>query len=106
MIFRKLLKSCCYVSRSITTDKLKSYAAAKEEVIPGVQHRQDKAINNRAENSHRPTRERERRMRGFKSPKHAQQFLSIFSVIGTFFRVDMHLLGGEELSRIDATAIL
>ena len=93
--FRKLLKSCCYVPRSITTDKLKSYAAAKEEVIPSVQHRQDNGLNNRAENSHQPTRERERRLRGFKSPKHAQQFLSIFSVIGTFFRVDMHLLGAK-----------
>jgi putative transposase len=90
--FRKLLKAYCYVPRSITTDKLKSYAAAKNEVMVSVLHRQDKGLNNRAENSHQPTRERERRMRGFKSAKHAQQFLAIFSVIGTFFRVGRHLL--------------
>jgi putative transposase len=89
---RKLLKACCYLPRSITTDKLKSYAAAKKEITASVLHRQDKGLNNRAENSHQPTRERERRMRGFKSAKHAQQFLAIFSVIGTFFRVERHLL--------------
>ena len=88
---RKLLKSCCYV-RSITTDKLKRYAAAKEDVMPSVKHWQDKGLNNRAENSHQPTRERERRMRGFKSAKHTQQFLAIFSIIGPFFRVGRHLL--------------
>lgn len=90
--FRKLLKSCCYAPRSITTDKLKSYAAAKKEVMPSVLHRQDKGLNNRAENSHQPTRERERRMRRFKSAKHAQQFLAVFNVIGMFFRVGRHLL--------------
>jgi putative transposase len=90
--FRKLLKACCYLPRSITTDKLRSYAAAKAELMPSVLHRQDKHLNNRAENSHQPTRERERRMRGFKSAKHAQKFLAIFSVICTFFRVGRHLL--------------
>jgi putative transposase len=90
--FRKLLKACCCVPRLITTDKLKSYAAAKEEIMPSVVHRQDKGLNNRAQNSHQPSRERERRMRGFKSAKHAQRFLAVFSVIGSFFRVGRHLL--------------
>jgi putative transposase len=71
---------------------LKSYAAAKQEVMPSVLHRQDKGLNNRAENSHQPTRERERRMRGFKSVKHAQRFLAAFSIIAMFFRVGRHLL--------------
>ena len=73
--FRKLLKGQCYVPRIITTDKLKSYAAAKQDMMPSVEHRQAKRLNNRAENSHPPTRERERRMRRFKSAKYAQQFL-------------------------------
>ena len=44
------------------TDKLKSYGAAKREILEGLEHRQHKGLNSRAENSHRPTRIRERRM--------------------------------------------
>ena len=66
--FRKLLKGLTYVPRVIITDKLKSYGAAKQEILPGVEHRQHRYLNNRAENSHQPTRQRERRMQGFKSP--------------------------------------
>ena len=65
--FRKLLKGLKYVPRVIITDKLKSYGAAKREILPGVEHRQHRYLNNRAENSHQPTRQRERRMQGFKS---------------------------------------
>ena len=53
------------------TDKLKSYGAAKKEIMPGVEHRQHKGLNNRAENSHQPTRRRERPMKRFKSARHA-----------------------------------
>jgi putative transposase len=74
--FRKLLKGLMYVPRVIITDKLKSYGAAKREILPGVEYRQHRYLNNRAENSHQPTRQRERRMQGFKSPGHAQRFLS------------------------------
>ena len=63
------------VPRVIITDKLKSYGAAKREILPGVEPRQHRYLNNRAENSHQPTRQRERRMQGFKSPGHAQWFL-------------------------------
>jgi putative transposase len=73
--FRKLLKGLQYVPRAIITDRLGSYIAAKTKVLPSVEHRRDRWLNNRAENSHEPTRERERRMRGFKSPGHAQRFL-------------------------------
>src|SRR5829696_5625388 len=71
--FRRLLKDLAYVPRVIITDKLASYGAARREVLPTVEHRQHKRLNNRAENSHQPTRERERRMRRFKSPGHAQR---------------------------------
>src|SRR5258708_27613793 len=54
--FRKLLKGLQYVPRVIITDKLRSYGAAKREILPGVEHRQHKGLNNRAENSHQPTR--------------------------------------------------
>jgi transposase-like protein len=54
------------VPRVIITDKLKSYAAAKRGILPGVEHRQHKGLNNRAENSHQPTRLREKKMRRFR----------------------------------------
>ena len=98
--FRKLLKGLQYVPRVIITDKLRSYAAAKAEIMPEVLHRQDKRANNRAENSHQPTRERERRMRGFKSVGHAQRFLSSFGVIASFFRPGRHLLSAENYREI------
>src|SRR6266852_2580112 len=89
--FRKLLKRLRYVPRVIITDKLKSYSAAKAEVMPGVEHLQQKYRNNRAENSHQPTRLREKIMRRFKSAGHAQRFLSVFGIITSFFRVGRHL---------------
>jgi len=89
--FRKLLKGLQYVPRVIITDKLKSYSAAQAELLPSVEHRQDKGQNNRAENSHQPTRLRERVMRRFKSAGQAQRFLSAFGVIGSHFRPGRHL---------------
>jgi putative transposase len=65
--FRKLLRGLTYVPRVVITDQLKSYGAAKREILPGVEHRQSRYLNNRCENSHRPTRQRERHMQGFKS---------------------------------------
>ncbi len=93
--FRKLLKGLRYVPRVIITDKLKSYGAAKAEIMPGVEHRQHKGLNNRAENSHQPTRLREKVMRRFKSAGHAQRFLSAFGIISSHFRVGRHLLTAE-----------
>ena len=81
-----------YVPRVLITDTRKSYAAAKREVMPGVEHRQSRYLNNRCENSHRPTRERERRMQRFKSPGHAQRFLSAYGPIAQHFRPRRHLL--------------
>ena len=88
--FRKLLKGLTYVPRVIVTDKLKSYAAAKREILPGVEHRQHHYLNNRAENSHQPTRQRERHMQRFKSPGQAQRFLSAYGPIVQHFRPRRH----------------
>jgi putative transposase len=75
-LLRKLLKRQCRSPRVMITDKLASYGAAKREIIPGVEHRQHRSLNNRAENSHQPTRRRERIMKCFKSAGQAQRFLS------------------------------
>ncbi|MBA3570184.1 MAG: IS6 family transposase [Pyrinomonadaceae bacterium] len=89
--FRKLLKGLQYVPRLIITDQLRSYSAAKAEIMPSVQHCRDKWQNNRCENSHQPTRLREHVMRRFKSVGQAQRFLSAFGVIGSHFRPGRHL---------------
>jgi putative transposase len=90
--FPKLLKGLSYVPRAIITDKLKSYGAAQREILPSVEHRQHHYLNNRAENSHQPTRQRERRLQGFKSPSHAQRFLSAYGPIPQYFRPRRHRL--------------
>jgi putative transposase len=97
--FRKLLKGCRYVPRVIITDKLASYGAAKREILPSVEHRQHRYLDNRAENSHQPTRQRERRMQGFKSPGHAQRFLSAYGPIAQHFRPRRHRLPASEYRR-------
>jgi putative transposase len=88
--FRKLLKALMYVPRVIVTDRLGSYGAAKREILPGVEHRQHRYLNNRAENSHQPTRQRERRMQRFKSAGHAQRFLAAYGPIAQYFRPRRH----------------
>ena len=97
--FRKLLKRLTYVPRVIITDQLKSYEAAKREIMPGVEHRQHRYLNNRAENSHQPTRHRERRMQGCKSPGHAQRFLSAHGPIAQHFRPRRHRCSAPEYRR-------
>src|SRR5215472_8771595 len=91
----QLLKGLTYVPRVIITDKLKSYGAAKQEILPSVEHRQHRYLNNRAENSHQPTRQRERRMQGFKSPGHAQRFLAAYGLIAQHFRPRRHCLSAS-----------
>ena len=90
--FRKLLRGLKYAPRVVVTDRLASYIAPCAELLPNTVHRRDKGLNNRAENSHQPTRERERRMRGFKSARHAQRFLSLFDMVADLFSVGRHLL--------------
>ena len=80
----------------IVTDKLASYAAAKREILPCVEHRQSRYLNNRCEVSHQPSRRRERHMRRFKSVQHAQQFLSIHTPIHNHFQLRRHRLSASE----------
>ena len=84
-LLRKLLKKQMRPPRVLITDKLASYPAAKKELMPGVEHRRHKGLNNRAENSHQPTRRRERQMKRFKSAGQAQRFLSAHDQINNLF---------------------
>jgi putative transposase len=90
--FRKMLKDQCQSPRRMITDKLKSYGAARREVMPSVKHCQKRRANNRAEASHQHTRQHERQMRRFKSPGQAQRFLAVHSQVHNLFRLGRHLL--------------
>jgi putative transposase len=81
----RLLKKQGLAPKRIVTDKLRSYGAAKRQVMLDVEHRSHKGMNNRAENSHVPLRKREQTMQGFRSPGGLQQFVSIFSALRNLF---------------------
>ncbi|MDH6206675.1 IS6 family transposase [Rhizobium leguminosarum] len=81
----RLLKKQGLSPKRIVTDKLRSYGAAKRDVMPGVEHRSHKGLNNRAENSHVPLRKRERMMQGFRSVGGLQRFISVFSAVRNLF---------------------
>jgi putative transposase len=83
-LMRKLLKRHGR-PRVIVTDKLRSYGAANNELGLNVEHRQHKGLNNRAENSHQPTRVREKVMRRFKSARQLQRFTSVHGQISNLF---------------------
>lgn len=76
----------------MVTDRLRSYATAHREATPSAEHRSHKGLNNRTENSHQPTRQRERAMKGFRSADAVQRFLSAFSAISPRFRPRRHLM--------------
>jgi putative transposase len=84
----------------IVTGKLRSYAAAQRIVMPGIAHRQHRYLNNRAENSHQPTREREKRMRRFKSARHAQRLSRCMESLPRIFRPRRHLLSAADYHRL------
>jgi putative transposase len=96
--FRKVLMGLWSVPRVLIIDKLASYGVAHRRLIPTVEHRRSKYLNNRAENSHQPTRARERAMKRFTSPGHAQRFLSgsAFCGISPHFRPRRHRLTAAE----------
>lgn len=89
-LMRKLMKVQEHSPRVMITDKLRSYDAAKRDIIPGVEHRSHKGLNNRAENSHQPVRRRERIMKGFKSARHLQRFVSIHDPVANLFHIPRH----------------
>ncbi|MFC7541008.1 IS6 family transposase [Siccirubricoccus deserti] len=97
--FKRLLTGLEYKPKRIVTDGLRSYGTAKREVLPDVRHRTSRYLNNRAENSHRPTRRRERQMQRFKSPRQAQWFLPAHSMIYGHFRPRRHLVTAAQYRR-------
>src|SRR5687768_6709249 len=103
-LLRKLLKKQGRPPRVLITDKLASYPAAKREVMPSVEHRRHRGLNNRAENSHQPTRRRERQMKRFKSPGQAQRFLSARGQINNLLHLRRDHLAATEYRSARAQA--
>jgi putative transposase len=91
-LLRKLIKKDARAPRVMITDKLKSDAAARRELKLGSERRQHKGLNNRAENSHQPTRRRERQMKCLKSARQVQQFLYIHDPIASLFHLPRNRL--------------
>ena len=104
-LMRKLFKRQGSAPRVMITDKLRSYGAAKREIMPGVEHRSHKGLNNRAENSHQPTRQRERVMKRFKSPGQLQRFVSIHDPVANLFQLPRHEMTSASFRKMRSLAM-
>jgi putative transposase len=103
--FKRLLHGLEYKPKRIITDGLRSYGDARRALLPDVKHRTSRYLNNRAENSHRPVRRRERQMQRFKSSVQAQRFLCAHGVIYGHFRPRRHLMTAASYRRARAKAV-
>ena len=102
--FRRLLKQQGQAPRRLVTNKLRRYRPAHRDVMPDTVHDTNQYANNRAELSHEPTRQRERRMRRFKSIGHAQLFLSVHGTMQNLFAISRHLLRAKHYRTFRAGA--
>ncbi|MBF0188282.1 MAG: IS6 family transposase [Magnetococcales bacterium] len=82
------------------TDKPKSYGAAHREMGLAAEHETGQHQNNRVENSHQRTRQQERQMQRFKSPGHAQRFLSVHGPINNLSRQDRYLMSASSYRKL------
>jgi transposase-like protein len=104
-LMRKLLRKQGFAPEVIVTDQLRSYGAAIGELGLSARHEQGLRQNNRAENSHQPTRRRERKMQRFKSAGSAQRFLSAHAAVHNTFTVERQLISRRSLKQSRAVAM-
>ena len=104
-LMRKLLKKYGFLPETLVTDDLRSYHAAARDLGLLHRHRTGRWRNNRVENSHQPTRRRERKMQGFRSAGSAQRFLSFHAVAHNTFYVQRHLISARTHRAFRASAM-
>ena len=104
-MMRKLLKKYGFVLDKLVTDDLRSYWAAASELGLAKRDERGRWRNNRAENSHQPTRRRERKMQGFKSVGSAQRVLSVHAATQNSFNVQRHLTSARTHRTFRASAM-
>src|SRR6516165_9114074 len=104
-LMRKLLKKQGFAPKTLVTDRLRSYGAAKAQLGLSARHEQGLRKNNRAENSHLPVRRREIKMQRFKSPGSAQRFLSVQASVQNTFNVQRHLVSRNTLRILRGEAL-
>jgi putative transposase len=104
-LMRKLLKKYAFVPERLVTDDLRSYGAAARDL--GIEHLHERGRwkNNRAEDSHQPTRRRERKMQRFKTAGSAQKFLSTHATVYNTFNVQRHLISAQSHRVLRAAAM-
>ena len=104
-LMRKLLKKYAFAPERLVTDDLRSYGAAARDLGVEHLHEHGRWKSNRAENSHQPTRRRERKMQRFKSARSAQKFLSTHAAVYNTFNVQRHLVSALSHRVLRATAM-
>ena len=104
-LMRKLLKKYAFVPERLVSDDLRSYGAAAHDLGIESRHQRGRWKNNRAENSHQPTRRRERKMHRFKSAGSAQKFLSTHAAVYNTFNVQRHLTSAQTKRVLRAAAM-
>ena len=102
--FKRLLRSHGSEPRKVVTDKLRSYPVACRELMPDTIHSTKQYANNRAEQSHEPTRVRERGMRKFKSVTQAQRFLGAHTAVSNLFNLGRHLVRAKHYRDLRVSA--
>jgi putative transposase len=104
-LMRKLLRKYGFVPDKLITDGLRSYGAAAHDLGISNRHERGRWRNNRAEDSHQPTRRREHRIQGFKSAGSAQRFLSFHAAVHNTFNVQRHLTSARTHRAFRASAL-
>ena len=105
-LLRKLIRKQVRPPRVMVTDKVGPYGAARAAMRMNFEHRQHKGLNNRAENSHLPTRRREKIMKRFKSARHLQRFVSIHDPIANLHNFPRHAFPSPDYRALRSEAMI